>query len=627
MTRLGVSLCFGLLSVALFPESFARGEEKSVLPTQTVSAMSPMPAIRRVGILPARSNVVEFREFMRNETRNTSGFLSLPYTEDQVSRELSRMALRGVSDSGRFWSLSLDALVELSGVSPQGARDYTAAELRLYKTYDLDGWIEPEVLFSPDHTKLRLTLRSARDRSLVLAREDIVFEAFPTSGEIEKNVHNALVRVAATLAHDGRVTWRKNDLVVVDFGKERGLAHGSLLAAGYVILSARHPVSQEYLRSQKIQTLELEVIEAREGSSVCRIVRRHPLMETEANNLVPGLTEKGLLAWRKSNPAESGWLEFSPSKTADVGIVSGAEAGFRSEEKSQITPPAQTPAALVQPAVPGEKSSEERPSKAATVPEQASTPAPLSNDGEKSDSAQAAQNNSADAEEEQDDSGKENRSSSLVDELEGLFDFGKWKPREGMVGLGLAGGQLDSTSGTLKTEFPATILNSIRGSVLLRYSKQIYVEPDAYFHSFSGLVDGYRAEFALPLSYVTWGDFEKPGIGALAFGLGPTVLLGEVSSVRTIAGRVRKTTQSFSAVAVAIHGIYSLDVPVVGVLRAKASVPIAEVLQGEGTALDLRAQVHPYRYVPKELGFYAGMRMGPGIWTGYDFGASWTLKL
>jgi hypothetical protein len=595
MTRVRFSVCLGILGIALFPESFAQGAETTVLPLQTISAMSPMPAVRRVGVLPARSNVVEFREFMRDEARKMRGFLSLPYTEEQVSRELSRMTLRGVSDSGRFWSLSLDALVELSGVSPQHSRDYTAAELRLYKTYDLDAWIEPEVLFGPDHTKLRLTLRSARDRSFVLAREDIIFEAFPTSGEVEKNMHNALARVAATLAHDGRVTWRKSDLVVVDFGKERGLTQGTLLAAGYVILSARHPVTMEYLRAQKIQTLELEVVEAREGSSVCRIVRRHALMETEANNLLPGLTEKGLLAWRKGAPAESGWLEFAPAKTADASIVSSAEAGFQSDEKPQtVEAPVATPPVATPPVV--------------TPPQQVEA------------EGNGAEPVAKDSEDMSD-------GSSLVEDIEGLFDFSRWKPREGTVGLGLAGGSLDSSTGSLKTEFPATVLNSVRGAIRLRYSNEIYLEPETYLHSFSGFVDGYRAELALPLSYVTLGNMEKPGAGALAVGLGPTFLFGEVSSVRTVAGRVRKTTQSFSAFDVAIHGIYGMEVPVVGTVRAKAAVAIAEVLQGEGAALELRAQLHPHLYLPRELGFYGGMRMGPGIWFGYDLGATWTLML
>lgn len=628
MNRKHSWVLMGILAFQAYSQSFVETAMAVPGSVDVSTAMSPMPAVRRLGVLPVRTNLPAFREFMRNETRNMTGFLSLPFTESQASREISQMVSRGVIQSGRFWSLSLDALVELTGVSAQSTRDYTAAELRLYKTYDLDAWVDTEIVFNPDHTRLRLSLRSARDRGFVLAREDILFEAMPTSGELEKSVHNALTRVAATLSHDGRVTWRKNDLLVVDFGKERGLAQGSQLGAGYVILSARHPVSKEFLRAQKIQTLELEVVEAREGSSVCRILRRHALLENEANNLVPGIGEKGLLAWRKDVGDKSGWLEFSPAKNTDAGIVSGAEAGFAQDEKSaskqQPSAPDITPAPVpkeqnVVSKTDSTKDSSDKKDMDSAEPLPTSKPEATS-DSEKSTPIVAPKQEKIS----DDESGNSDKSSI---NFEGMLDFKNWKPVDATFGLALAGGSLDAKLGARDTDFPSTMLNSIRASATIKYSPQIYVEPEMFYHFFSGTVDGSRFEIALPFSYVTMGNAEKPGSGALSLGLGPVALMGEVKSVRTVNAKILTTTQSFSSVDLAIQAMYALELPYVGETRAKAIVAVAEVLQGEGSATELRVQIRPSQYLPKELSFYSGYRMGPGIWSGYDVGAAWTLKL
>jgi hypothetical protein len=504
---------------------------------------------------------------------------------------------------------------------PQANREFSASEQRLNKTYDLDAWVESEVVFHPDHTRLRLTLRSARNRSFVLAREDIQFEAMPTSGEVEKNVQNALARVATTLAHDGRITWRKNDLVVIDFGKERGLAPGTELGAGYVVLSARHPVSQEYLRAQKIQTLSLQVIEARDGSSVCRIVRNHPLLETEANNLVPGLTEKGLLAWRMGENKDVGWLEFGGEKRSDVGLVSGAEAGF-SARVSQPTPTSTEPILPIAQSTqaPAQAIAKELP---VAAPQSEPQPEAQSDSPPPAPSLASPKAPEEDEEDEEDDA----PTSSSSTDLESLLDFSRWNPSEASVGLGVAGGSLDSSTGTLSTDFPSTLLNSVRVSAFLQYSPQIYMEPEFFYHFFSGTVDGSRGEISLPLSYVTMGNVENPTAGALAVGLGPSFLFGEVKSVRTVSGRVRTTSQTFQAFDASIHVQYMHAISAFGVAKAKATIAVAEVLQGEGAALDLRAQAIPSAYLPKELGFYLGYRMGPGIWSGYDLGATWSLKL
>ncbi len=642
MTRVHSLALLGLIGFLSQNRAFAGVSEKAPVSSQAIAARSSMPAVRRIGILAAHTNVVAFREFMRDESRNLGGFLSLPITDDQVSREVSQMVSRAVNNSGRFWSLSMDALVELSGVSPLPARDYSAAELRLYKAYDLDAWIEPELTFSPDHTKMHLTLRSAKDRSFVLAREDILFEPMPSSAEVERNVHSALARIAATLGHDGRITWRKNDLVVVDFGKERGVAQGTQLGAGYVILSAHHPVSQEYIRTQKIQTLELEVIEAREGSSVCRIVRRHPLLETEANNLLPGLTEKGLLAWRTDSGANTGWMEFNAPQSPEQSIISGSETGFHSDEKPLTVPPPTTPtppsaaqqAAAQQNTVQSDVANAPAgasPLATTSAPTKAPTAATTPTEGNEQTGTQDAQEakEAKDSKDSQERApvAESNASTNPLDEFAGLLEFSRWKPREAFVGLAIAGGTLQSTSGSLTTDFPSTVFNSILAGALIRYSNSIYLEPEAFFHSFSGTVNGTRAEISAPLSYVTMGNKERPGQGTLSISVGPTILFGEVKSTRIVSGKQRTTTQTFSAIDVSLQGNYAMEIPAFGEASAQAGVAIGEVLKGDGSALELRTQAHPSHYVPKELGFYAGYRMGPGIWTGWNIGANWSFKL
>lgn len=622
MIRLASAVSVGVLMLGSQAEAFFLADKSSTA-SSSAAAMSPMPAVRRIGILPARSNVSAFRGFLREESRNTAGFLAIPMTEEQVSRELARMVVRATASSGRFWSLSLDALVELSGVA-QSDRDYSSAELRLQKAYDLDSWIEPEVSFSPDHTKLRLTARSVRDRGFIIAREDVLFDAMPSGADIEKNFHNALARIAATLGHDGRVTWRKDNLVVVDFGKERGLVAGSMLGAGYVVLSARHPVSQEYLRSQKIETLELEVVEARDGSALCKIVKRNPLMETEANNLLPGLTERGVLAWRKDARGAT-WGEFESAKSG--AIVSGAESGFgadvpespvpRRGESTQSTASSELRSENLKEA-PKNTESIREPIQATEV----SVPPPEPEKKEEIKEAVKAKQSVQDA-----DVAESSEEGGEIFDIGGLADFSKWKASGIYVGAGFAGGGLDTAGGKKSADlFQPTVLNSARVGGVFRFNREIYSAPTASIHYFSGTVDGYRLDTSLPIMYSLLGDISRPGRspGAVAVGAGPLVLLGSVEAAYRLSNKSRKATQQFSALDLAISGSWVAEIPEFGEIGTVISIPVIELIGGS-TAIDARAFGRPYMYAPKPLGFYAGYRFGPGIWNGWDIGLSWQL--
>jgi hypothetical protein len=580
----------------------------------SVGGMSPMPAVRRLGILPAHTNVAAFRTFLREDAVNSKGFLALPMTEEQVSRELSRMVVRASAASGRFWSLSLDALVELSGVA-QSRKDYSAAELRLQKAYDLDAWIEPEVSFSPDHTKLRLTVRSSRDRTFILAREDVLFDAMPSGADIEKNFRNALARISSTLGHDGRVTWRKDNLVVVDFGKERGLAPGSQLGAGYVVLSARHPVSQEYLRSQKIETLELEVVEARDGSSLCKIQKRSSMMETEANNLVPGLTEKGVLAWRKG-PAGASWSDFESSKAG--AIVSGTEGGFQSDEP-EVTVSQRENGASKPNSQEAKVAEKLKAVKAYPMPAQAEV-------SQGTDEAQDTQKSQAESPRPRQSEGEDE--SRGAEELPDFMNLSRWKPVHYVLGVGIAGGSLDTAGGTKSADVPpSSLLNSVKGSGVFTFSRLVYAEPQVSYHFWSDTIDGYRFEAELPIMYSVLGTVSNVGSmpGSLAFGAGPTLLIGQAKASYRLANRSRQAKQDFSAVDILLKGAWAAQLPQFGEVQAEVGVALLELFD-DSAALDIRVGGHPFVFAPKPLGLYAGFRSGPGIWTGWNLGVSWQIE-
>jgi hypothetical protein len=616
MIRFASAFLVGVFVIVSQAEAFSSAEKSSV--ASPVAAMSPMPAVRRVGILPARTNVTAFRTFLRDEARSTSGFLAIPMTEEQVSRELSRMVVRATASSGRFWSLSLDALVELSGVA-QSTKDYSSAELRLQKSYDLDAWIEPEISFSPDHTKLRLTARSVRDRSFIVAREDVLFDAMPSGADIEKNFHNALARIAATLGHDGRVTWRKDNLLVVDFGKERGLVPGSMLGAGYVILSARHPVSHEYLRSQKIETLELEVVEARDGSSLCKIVKRNPLMETEANNLMPGLTEKGVLAWRKDAQGAT-WGEFEAAKSG--AIVSGVESGFRTDAPETAVPLAgqSTQNASAETKNEQIKNEPKREGTVRELPQSAETTAVQAETEQKFEAHTKPLSRGA-------ESAESTEESEAGSDLGELSDFSKWKLAGFFVGAGIAGGSLDTAGGEKSADvLQSTVLNSVRVGGTFTFSREIYAAPKASFHHFSGTVDGYRLDTELPIMFSLFGDVSRSGSlpGTVAVGAGPLVILGSAEASYRLSNKSRKATQEFSALDMLLKGSWLAEIREFGEVGAEVGIPLIELIGGS-TAIDARVSGRPFAFAPKSLGFYAGCRFGPGIWNGWDVGASWKL--
>ena len=118
----------------------------------------------------------------------------------------------------------------------------------------------------------------------------------------------------------------RDNLITIDFGKERGLTRGQKIIAGSVLLKSFHPKSGEFLRSERIPLYQLKVLEAQKGSSLCEITDVDKIKLDEVTQ-VAGPQPLVLLAWRAdSEPKTKGWHEPYDPQTAP--LLGAVDSGF-----------------------------------------------------------------------------------------------------------------------------------------------------------------------------------------------------------------------------------------------------------------------------------------------------------
>lgn len=324
-------IVLSLLAIA----NVARAETTSLsTEASSASAATLLPAVRRVGIDNAKSNLDEFRNFMQKQMRDLSGVAAQPYSQKEFESELNQMVNAVLKDTGRFWVLTLEASDTIDPRNPTGARE------RLHKTYDLDAWIAADVSFRPDNTRLRFVLQNAQGNRIFI-REDALVGSQASLNEIKTALQAAASRFISTLGHDARVTFMRDDLVTIDSGLERGLTKGTKVSAGFVTLSALHPQTGEYFRAKRIKTHTMEVIDSRKGAALCRITSINQVAWSEHKARF-SVTNPPLLAWLGSSETPGGTSWRDPATPEYSPMTGTSDSGFDIKSKPQpgyIPPP------------------------------------------------------------------------------------------------------------------------------------------------------------------------------------------------------------------------------------------------------------------------------------------------
>jgi hypothetical protein len=289
-----------------------------------------LPAIRRIGIAAVETNIDEFRNFMREQDRLLSGIVAFPFNEQDIKKLLADDLEKETANTGRFWDLSFSQFIKINPdqIKNKNEENKTLITLqnKLEKSYDLDAWIKPKIIFSPDQTLVRITLKGINNNPKNWAREDILIEPQPSEEKIKIAFAEALSRIITTIGHDGKVTYIRDNLASIDFGSERGLKKGDKIFSGYVLLKSFFPQSGEFLRSERVPIYELKVLEARQGSSLCEIVAADKIKQEQIPSLFD-IKTVNMLAWREKNQQKNnGWHEPYDPQTAP--ILGATESGF-----------------------------------------------------------------------------------------------------------------------------------------------------------------------------------------------------------------------------------------------------------------------------------------------------------
>lgn len=310
--------------------------------TQASSRLGKRPVmlpLRRLAFLPVEHNIEDARRYLAQEAP-LQGLLAQPFSGEDFTQKFNTQ-LKAVADaSGRFWTLEAIA-THLNAVpasrASQSASSFQRAQL--VQQYDLDGWIKTEVYFSADHTALRMAI-VGRDASQVIAREDTLLPSGIDSEALINAFAQSIGRMSETVGHDGQVVFESGDLIGIDFGVERGLTVGQSLTAGLVLQSAAHPQTGEVLRYQRTPLMTLEVVEAKQGASLCRRVTVNPELMKQAQESFGSGVERQvpMLVWRDSLAVvKNSWQGAEKSGQLDAhskGFT--AAAAQRASEQSPV---------------------------------------------------------------------------------------------------------------------------------------------------------------------------------------------------------------------------------------------------------------------------------------------------
>jgi hypothetical protein len=576
-------------------------------------------------------------------------------SEEQASDRVLEILEHGLESSGRFFHVSLaptpggDASAAFApGESPE------VAAARLTRDYDLDAWMQADVLFTPEQVRVRLVVTRGPPGATgrLLAREDVYAPADVTERGLHEALLTALGRVSETLGHDGRVTSLREDLVTLDFGRERGLAPGSRVELGLVVLAASHPASGEALRSRKVTTHVVEILDARRGTSVARVVKRNPTVLRRASDLFSGGVNEDLplLAWRpRPRPAlttqgDAPWE--TPREVETAPIIGGNDAGFGrhrtspspSSEKESEGVRERDDAGFL-----GELfgSSRQRQrggaqahrSQGDNVPERerradaGESGQPLedasgnaNNDGDDGDYGDELGENEGEGDGSNPSHGDGTRGGSFEegdDPLKGRPSrrggeaFGLMAAR---AGLGMTFGILETDRGDRYTDFPATVLNTALVQADFTLTDGWIAKPEAALRLYSGGdVEGSEVAIKAPVLMA----MHQTRAGRLLAGGELHLSSGNVKTIR-----VKKNLGHLAILGV---GEYEAHSSGVGSADVGAGVSVFGLFGGHLEGF-LRVGLTPSSVLPAPLSLYARLSSGPEKWSAVDFGALWAFQ-
>lgn len=576
-----------------------------------------LPPIRRLGLRPVTTNVAELRTYLSKESSGDlapGGFASLPLSAEQASERLQEMLEHALDTSGRYFHVSSGATAHGDGASVllRGGSGGGEWERRLEEDYDLDAWLQADVFFAPDQARVQLTLHTGTRKGVrLLAREDVLLRPDATEKDLHEAFLVALGRVSSTLGHDGRVTSMRDELVTLDFGKERGLLAGSRVELGLVVLAAAHPASGETLRSRRVTTHAVEVLDAREGTSIARIVRLNPLVVRKAAELFSRghADDLPLLAWRQVAPpvlTSRGKNPWEQPRQVEVEPLTGAVSQGYAYEKAHGTegslPSQDSQDAGFLGALFGVPSSRKARTEHTATADAKGT-------------AHADRQTGADATSEEFD---EVEGEERLPQVPRPSPRGRSRPARDDVaflsaraGLGTTFGILETDRGDRYSDFPATVLNTLRAQVHLGLPSEWESKPEVALRLYSGGdVEGSQFILAAPLL--------KPAVQTQQ---GRLLLGGELhiggGQVKTI--RVQESLSHFALLGVAE---YEAHFSGLGAADVGGGLSLFGLFGGHLEGY-LSVSVSPSAFLPKPLGLHVRLEAGPEKWTAIEFGASW----
>lgn len=536
---------------------------------------SQMQPLRRLGLLPVVHNVVDARKNLADQT-TLRGIVAQPLSVDDFSQKFNEV-LKSVSDaSGRFWTLDVIPSEGAAGRLPSGEQMSSFQRAQLVNEYDLDGWLRAEVYFSADHTAVKLTLMGAQLKPVV-AREDILLPYGADWDAVANAFAQTLGRMAETIGHDGRVVFENGELMGIDFGTERGLSNGQRLKAGLVVQSAVHPQTGEVLRYQRHSLYELEVVDAKQGASLCRKISVEPELLRQAESAYGSGTDRKfqMLVWRDT--------QGSTTPTAGTAWKSVSSSTVRADSSSAGFTPRETPiqqqGLLQSPAVisPGQK----------PVARDNTPPVPATN------VASAGLDGFA--------------MPSFKRDSGSLFSTMKFS-------AGASNGTLELSKGPVNSSLPALLVNTFSLQDGFRYGGEWNIKYGAEYAMFGGSMNGSRFTFRgggfAPAQMLQLPDFP------LNWGLEAQYSSGSVSTERS-----KKNFDAFE-----LFGAVGTERLLEGGwgIAVDYKQSMTGLLAG-AFGFEAGIEVHPGSPAPKELAINWRYINDGDRWTEWLLGASWKL--
>ena len=530
-----------------------------------------------------RHNVAEFLSRMSDQGGSLQGFVSAPLQGEAVELRLWHLVQQASRVNGRFWVVRHEN-DPVWGQTGQMPSDSSKAEV--------DAWVQPEIQFFPDHTRISLTLKSLTP-SQTIAMQTLELPAMSNETQIHSGWASLWSRLGQAVGHLASITWQSGDLVTIDIGAPQ-LNVGDEILAGVVHVTREHPRDGEWLGVSQTVQASLRVLEVDEESSLARIEK---LKAGGPENL------QNLMVWHKDGG--------TPGRTTgDEGFArskgEAAPQGFDFVDPS--TAPRQP---LVLPPVRSAASTAEGPG---NVVGDSSEQGPR-------DGVQTSHGDrlGPDAESRA-DQGQElapHDQGYNSDWVSTLMNPELWRRQDLSFFGGQSWGVLDTapcenTPCLRYTGFPSTLLNLVGARVTYGLSPTMTLGFDGRLARYGqGDVEGY--EFGV--GGLVTAQLSRFGSHAFGLGVGPELEIGKVETVLL--------ERSLSALTVRLAGFYDAVLPF-GVLETSVRLSAFDLFAGL-LNVDTRVAGRSLAGMPPELGFFLGVRRAPKGWVQLEIGASWAL--